>query len=30
MGISNVFLQNKADISLESGAVLVIKPKEEN
>lgn len=30
MGISNVFEQNKAVISLESGAVLVIKPKEED
>jgi thiamine pyrophosphokinase len=30
MGISNVFEQNKADISLKSGAVLVIKPKEED
>lgn len=30
MGISNVFAQKKADISLTSGAVLVIKPKEED
>jgi len=30
MGISNVFTQDKAGISLKSGAVLVIKPKEEN
>lgn len=30
MGISNVFRKDKAGISLTSGAVLVIKPKEEN
>ncbi|WP_020588420.1 thiamine diphosphokinase [Desulfobacter curvatus] len=30
MGISNVFTQKKADISINSGAVLVIKPREEN
>ncbi len=30
MGISNVFTQDKAEISVKSGAVLVIKPKEEN
>ncbi|WP_321495552.1 thiamine diphosphokinase [uncultured Desulfobacter sp.] len=30
IGISNVFQQNNAEISLKSGAVLVIKPKEEN
>ena len=30
MGISNVFTQDNACISLTSGAVLVIKPKEEN
>ena len=29
MGISNVFTQDEAKISLKSGAVLVIKPKEE-
>ena len=29
MGISNVFTQDKAEISLNSGAVLVIKPKED-
>lgn len=30
MGISNVFRQDKAEISLRSGAVLVIKPRPEN
>ncbi|NWH04415.1 thiamine diphosphokinase [Desulfobacter latus] len=30
MGISNVFIQDKAEITLKSGAVLVIKPKEDN
>ena len=30
MGISNVFKQDKAKISLKSGAVLVIRPKEEH
>lgn len=30
MGISNVFQQDRAEVSVESGAVLVIKPKAEN